>query len=64
MRCNICDKILPSKEIIWEPKYKKFRPCIGCLNSIYDTPISTDTDVGYLNAIDLERLKMTIGEVG
>lgn len=36
MRCNICDKQLTDKEIVWNKDYGTWEPCSFCLEAALD----------------------------
>lgn len=40
MKCNICDKELTEKEVVWNTDIDTFEPCTVCLDSIMDAAFS------------------------
>lgn len=40
MRCNICDKQLTDKEIIWNKQLQAYEPCSYCLEAAMDAAYS------------------------
>lgn len=40
MRCNICDKQLSDKEVVWNKELDAFEPCAYCLEAAMDAAYS------------------------
>lgn len=40
MKCNICDKDLSEKEIVWSKDLDTFEPCGTCLDVAFDAAFS------------------------
>jgi hypothetical protein len=46
MRCNICDKALTDKEVVWSTDLKAYEPCTTCLEAAMDAAYCDGFDAG------------------